>query len=210
MKSTIPSSDIDFAEPRKSSPPARPAPQALTAGERERIGIPLAKRDAELVGTPARSVGFTLSSLGHAVSREFRATLEPLRMEPREFAMLRAIAPAEGLSQQALAERLQTPPSRMVAFVDELEQRGLLERRANPDDRRARALYLTDEGRTLLESAFKLASQFEHRLCAPLEGSEREQLLDLLHRVGAQLGIAPNTHAAHTDEQPRPPQGPAR
>ena len=63
---------------------------------------------------------FTLSSLGHAVSREFRAPLRPLRIEPHEFAMLRAIAPAEGLSQQALAERLHIPPSRMVAFVDGL------------------------------------------------------------------------------------------
>jgi DNA-binding MarR family transcriptional regulator len=192
--------DIDGAEPRNSSPPATSGPLSLSAEERERIGIPLATRDAELVGTPARSVGFTLSSLGHAVAREFRATLAPLQMEPREFAMLRAIASAEGISQQAIAERLRIPPSRMVAFVDALEQRGLVERRPNPDDRRARALYLTNKGRTLLESAFKLASQLERRLCAPLDASERERLLGLLQRVGAQLGLAPGTHAAHLDE----------
>lgn len=151
------------------------------------------------VGSPAQSVGFTLSSLGHGVAREFRATLAPLRLEPREFALLRSIAPAEGASQQAIGERLQIPPSRMVAFVDALEQRGLLERRANPDDRRARALYLTDEGRELLAAAFTLAAELETRLCAQLNASEREGLLDALQRVGAQLGLAPGTHAAHTD-----------
>ncbi|MGH2879628.1 MAG: MarR family transcriptional regulator [Solirubrobacteraceae bacterium] len=63
-----------------------------------------------------------------------------------------------GASQQAIGERLQIPPSRMVAFVDALEQRGLLERRANPEDRRARALYLTDEGRELLAAREHLRS----------------------------------------------------
>lgn len=154
---------------------------------------------AAAVGSPAQSVGFTLSSLGHGVAREFRATLAPLHLEPREFALLRSIAPAEGASQQAIGERLQIPPSRMVAFVDALEQRGLLERRANPDDRRARALYLTDEGRELLAAAFTLAAELESRLCAQLNASEREGLLDALQRVGAQLGLAPGTHAAHTD-----------
>src|ERR1700722_10116450 len=97
--------------------------------------------------SPSRSVGFTLSSLGLAVSRRFHATLEPLGLEPREFVLLRAVAPAEGASQQAIGERLHIPASRMVAFVDALEARGLLERRPNPDDRRARALYLTDDAR---------------------------------------------------------------
>jgi DNA-binding MarR family transcriptional regulator len=154
---------------------------------------------AHAAGSPANSVGFTLSSLGYAVSRRFRATLAPLGLEPREFALLRAVAPAEGASQQTLAEGLQIPPSRMVAFVDVLEARGLLERRANPDDRRARALYLTDEGRKLLAAAFTLASELEAQLCAELSETERWALLDVLQRVGAQLGIEPGAHSAHTD-----------
>jgi DNA-binding MarR family transcriptional regulator len=150
--------------------------------------------------THARSVSFTLSSLGYAVARRFRTTLEPSGLEPREFALLRAVAPIEGASQQAIAERLLIPASRMVAFVDALEERGLLERRHKPDDRRVRALYLTDEGRELLASAFTLAGELERDLCARLSDAEREQLLNALQRVGAQLGLAPGTHAAHLDE----------
>ena len=88
---------------------------------------------------PFRAVGFTLSSVGYAVARRFRETLMPLELEPREFALLRAVGAAEGQSQQAIGERLQIPPSRMVAFVDALEARSLLERRHNPLDRRTRA-----------------------------------------------------------------------
>ena len=148
-------------------------------------------------GAPFRVVGFTLSSLGYAVARSFRETLAPLQLEPREFALLRAVSAAEGQSQQAIGERLRIPPSRMVAFVDALEARSLLERRHNPLDRRTRELHLTEDGRELLASAMELATEYEMHLCAELSGEEREQLLDLLQRVGAQLGIAPGTHAAH-------------
>ncbi len=148
---------------------------------------------------PFRSVGFSLSSVGYAVARRFRETLAPLALEPREFALLRAVGVAEGISQQAAGERLQIPPSRMVAFVDALEARQLLERRPNARDRRKRALYLTPEGRQLLERALELAMSFERHLCALIGDDERQQLLNLLLLVGVQLGVPPGTHAAHLD-----------
>jgi DNA-binding MarR family transcriptional regulator len=144
------------------------------------------------------SVGFTVSTIGYAVSRAFRAILAPLELEPREFALLRAVAASEGQSQQAIGERLQIPSSRMVAFVDALEARSLIERRHNPQDRRTRALHLTPDGRELMNRAFELAVGHEQRLCADLSDDEREQLLMLLQRVAAQLGLPPGVHAAHS------------
>lgn len=144
------------------------------------------------------SVGFTVSTIGYAASRAFHRILEPLDLEPREFALLRAVAASEGQSQQAIGERLQIPSSRMVAFVDALEARSLIERRHNPADRRTRALHLTPEGRELMNRAFALALAHEQRLCAELSDPERERLLELLQRVGAQLGMPPGVHAAHS------------
>jgi len=169
--------------------PAGLAPGSVRGGELPSAASP-----------PFRAVGFTVSSVGYAVARRFRETLAPLRLEPREFALLRAVGAAEGQSQQAIGERLSIPPSRMVAFVDALEERSLLERRHNPHDRRARELHLTSAGQELLERAFKLAVEFELQLCAELNGEEREQLLDLLQRVGGQLGLAPAAgHSAFAD-----------
>jgi DNA-binding MarR family transcriptional regulator len=145
---------------------------------------------------PFRTVGFTLSSLGYAVSRRFRETLAPLHLEPREFALLRAVAAAEGQSQQALGERLLIPASRMVAFVDALQERGLLERRINPQDRRAHALHLTEAGRELLGRAVTAAIGLEREICAELDDGDRERLLDLMQRVGVRLGQPPDAHGA--------------
>jgi DNA-binding MarR family transcriptional regulator len=148
------------------------------------------------VSEPFRSVGFTISSTGYAIARQFRQILAPLELEPREFALLRAVAASEGNSQQAIGERLQIPASRMVAFVDALEERGLLERRPNPLDRRARALHVTEDGASMLARAFDLAAAHERELCSALSDEEREQLLDLLQRVGDRLGVHPGVHAA--------------
>jgi DNA-binding MarR family transcriptional regulator len=149
---------------------------------------------------PLRSVGFTISSSGYAIARRFRQILAPLELEPREFALLRAVRAAEGQSQQAIGEELQIPASRMVAFVDALEARGLLERRRNQEDRRARALHLTADGRRLLSRAFALAASHERDLCARLSDEEREQLLDLLQRIAGGLGLPPGVHAALAEE----------
>lgn len=145
-----------------------------------------------------RSVGFTVSTVGYAVSRAFHRSLAPLDLEPREFALLRAVDAHEGQSQQAIGHSLQIPSSRMVALVDALEARDLIERRLNPADRRARALHLTADGRALMKRAGALAVEYERHLCGDLSDNEREQLIALLQRVGAQLGIPADGHAAHS------------
>lgn len=143
-----------------------------------------------------RAVGFMLSSLGHAVAATFSERLAPLALEPREFALMRCLATREGASQQAIGERLGVPPSRMVALVDTLEARGLIERRPSPNDRRAYALYQTAAGKKLLAKAISVAAGLEQELTQELDAAQREQLLEMLDRVGGALGVPPGVHAA--------------
>jgi len=150
---------------------------------------------------PFRSVGFTLSSLGYAVARGFTGALVPLEIEPRDFALLRALVASQGDSQQAIGERLGIPASRMVGFIDAHEARGLIERRQDPADRRVHALHLTDAGQELLARAFTIAVAYEQELCGDLSSPEREQLLELLQRVSLQLGLAPGLHAAQGSDE---------
>jgi DNA-binding MarR family transcriptional regulator len=145
------------------------------------------------------SLGFMLSTVGHAISRRFIHALEPLQLHPREFAVLRAVKAGDGQSQQALADRLRIPPSRMVAIVDELESRGLIERRQDPSDRRVRTLYVTEAGQTLLDDAFKLAMHHERAISDLLSQDERSELLRILNRLAGNLGLPPDAHSALGD-----------
>jgi DNA-binding MarR family transcriptional regulator len=143
-----------------------------------------------------RSVGFMLSSLGYATSRAFHRVLAPLELEPSQFAVLRGVGLDEGQSQQALAGRLRISPSRVVAIVDDLESRQLLERQPHPSDRRIRNLHLTTRGRELLDQATELVQEHEQRLGEALTVDERTQLLDLLDKLAASLDLAGGAHAA--------------
>ena len=137
-----------------------------------------------------------LSSLGYAVSRRFHQVLEPLQLEPGEFALLRAVAASDGEPQNALADRLHISPSWMVAIVDQLEQRELLERRPHARDRRIRNLHLTVAGKKLLRRAELQAQRFDRQVTEPLGETELLQLLELLDRVASALELEPGAHAA--------------
>jgi DNA-binding MarR family transcriptional regulator len=174
---------------------AAASPSAGPAGGSPRDCVPIERVKVPGQGRP-RSVGFTISTTGYALASAFHELLAPLGLEPKVFAMLVSVASSEGVTQQAIAERMRVAPSRMVAFVDSLEDRGLVERRQNPDDRRARALYLTPAGCEMLGRAFAVADEHEQRLTSDLSDEEREQLLELISRVGAHVGIPRGVHAA--------------
>ena len=149
-------------------------------------------------GDPPESLGatvaFLLSQLGADSARRFHEALAPLGLEPRHFAILRFTAGAEGQSQQALGEALEIAPSRMVTLIDELEDRALIERRPNPTDRRARALYLTDAGHRALAASIERGLAHEAQVCATLTPAEREELIALLGRVAGAQGLTAGVH----------------
>jgi DNA-binding MarR family transcriptional regulator len=153
-------------------------------------------------------VGFTLSQLGFATSGHFGQMMGTLGLEPRHYALLRAVRAADGQSQQAVAERLQIPPSTMVSLVDHLEKQGLLQRRPHSTDRRTRQLHLTERGGQVLDEALKLGAEWEQQICAGFSSAERDELLALLRRVAANIGVGQDTLPDRgTGQRPQPLAG---
>ena len=79
-------------------------------------------------------------------------------------------------------------------LIDELEDRGLVERRDSPDDRRAHALHLTRKGSEALEAIGKLARAHDDTICTGLTAEERAMLGALLRRIADQQGLTPGVH----------------
>jgi DNA-binding MarR family transcriptional regulator len=142
----------------------------------------------------SRRVGFLLAQLGTHAHRRFAERLARLDLHPRHFGMLSHLAASEGQSQQALSIALGIHRSAVVALVDDLEQRGLAERRRDPVDRRAYTLYLTPSGRDLLADLERLADEHEADLLTALDASERSQLISVLQRVAESHGLAAGVH----------------
>ncbi|GFG50900.1 hypothetical protein MAGR_23410 [Mycolicibacterium agri] len=143
---------------------------------------------------PGDSVAFLLSQLGHRATILFAEEMATVDLTPPHAGILRAIAENPGASQQAIARQLGLLPSRVVAFVDELEDRGYVERRRNPEDRRLHALHLTASGKKLMGKIATLARQHDRRVTAGLDPSQRDTLRELLTILARENGLTPHVH----------------
>jgi DNA-binding MarR family transcriptional regulator len=140
------------------------------------------------------SLAFLLSQVGIYASKRFAEQIAVIGLQPPLFRVLNLVDAAEGGSQQAIATGIEIPPSRMVAFVDELEQRGLVERRPHPGDRRVRALFLTAEGRRCLARGRKIAAQHEEELTKGMKAADRKLLVALLQKIVDEQAIGRGVH----------------
>jgi DNA-binding MarR family transcriptional regulator len=140
------------------------------------------------------TLAFLLSQVGTYAARRFAQRIGEVDLHPPLFRVLNVVDAAEGQSQQAIGEAIGAPPSRMVAIVDELEQRGLVERRPHPGDRRIRALYLTAAGRKLLARGRRIATEHEEELTRGMSEADRRRLIALLQRVVEEQGIGRGVH----------------
>lgn len=142
----------------------------------------------------ADSPAFLLAQVGGHAAGRFAERLRAEGLVPAHAGTLRILQATEGISQQALGTVLGVAPSRLVTLIDDLETRGLLERRDQPNDRRSYALHLTSKGRDVLKRIGQIAREHQQALCAALSDTERELLADLLKRIAEEQGLRPGVH----------------
>ncbi len=127
--------------------------------------------------------GYLMARLGDASRKRFHKALEPEGLHPRHFGVMTMVAAQPGMSQQQLHEKTAIDPSSMVTVIDELQARGLAERRQDPDDRRARTIYLTEQGERTLQRIRGLAAELQREFFAALTARERRDLHALLRKL---------------------------
>ena len=128
-------------------------------------------------------LGYQLRLAQLAVFRDFERAAGGFGISPGRFGVLALIDANPGVSQSRLAQAAGLDRSTMVAVLDRLEERRLVERRAGPD-RRTNGLWLTRGGRTLLAKLNRRVAEHEARIAARLSPAERAQLVRLLGRLG--------------------------
>ncbi|QNE36624.1 MarR family winged helix-turn-helix transcriptional regulator [Leifsonia shinshuensis] len=144
---------------------------------------------------------FLLSQLGLQSAQRFTAALAPLGITPNRFGVLAQLARQEGRTQQELATALGLHRNSMVGMIDDLESRGLVERRRHPGDRRAYAIHLTPAARDVLATGELIADELEETMLGVLGPEERATLVATLTRLvaaaGYRAGVHPGLSEAH-------------
>jgi DNA-binding MarR family transcriptional regulator len=137
-----------------------------------------------------------LSQLNRVVYR--RATEDVLGMKLKQLITLELLANKEGCLQQELGATLMIYPNNCVLLLNDLDDRGYVERQRDPRDRRRHIVAITAAGHKALEKAQAKLEALEGEVLANLDDAEREQLRDLLSH--AMEGQDPSVDVACLEE----------
>ena len=128
-------------------------------------------------------LGYQLRRAQLRMFTDFANAMADVSITPGQFGVLVLIEANPGSSQSALARAIGIERSTMVAVIDTLEGRGLVERRASKVDRRSNALVLSAAGGAMMAKLRSLVEDHEDRIAGNLSPAERRQLIDLLRRL---------------------------
>ena len=134
------------------------------------------------------SIGLLLGDSARLLRRRFDARARSIGVSRPQWQVLIALSRSEGSSQAALAERLEVETITVGRMVDRLQEAGLVERRADPADRRTWRLFLTPRAAGLLADLQPIAAEVRADMLAGLSAAEQQMLHTLLLRVRANLG----------------------
>ncbi|MFT4792761.1 MAG: DNA-binding MarR family transcriptional regulator [Paracoccaceae bacterium] len=166
-----------------SSPDAAATPDAAT-GVHDRDGLAGRSFTADSLGFVIQDVARMLRGafLGRVAETEIDLTVGEARA-------LVYVSGGAGMRQTAIAERMGVEPMTFCGFVDKLEGRGLVERHAHPDDRRAKQVLPTDAGCAALERFAPLSREIIAEATDDLTEEEfrvfRSALLKMRARLAA-------------------------
>jgi len=146
----------------------------------------------------SRELAFTINDVARLLRTYADHAARRFGMTRAKWAVLARLDRFEGLKQTELAEMLDLQPITLTRLLDGLADNGLIERRPDPDDRRAKRLYLTPAARPLLERLTDLGEDLMATALAGLNAAEVEAVLGNLTTVKENLRKA--IQKQHTDK----------
>jgi DNA-binding MarR family transcriptional regulator len=156
------------------------------------IAVPPQQRPTGRVG-----VAFLLAQLGAQAADRYAIALKELDISPPLAGIMRLLRMQPGLSQQQLAERLGTFPSRIVGQLDDLEARGWVARSRDGADRRINVIKLTPAGESAFSRIATVSQAHDKQLTTALSDDEYQMLKALLGKLADANGLTVGVHPGY-------------
>ena len=137
------------------------------------------------------NLGSMLADTSRLLRRSFDVRARDIGVTRAQWQVLTTLLRHEGVNQGGLAELLDVDPITVCRMVDRLQDATLVERRADPADRRSWRLFLTPRAHDLLAQLRPLADALIEEALAGIDLAERDRLRDLLDRVRENLSRPP-------------------
>ncbi|MBC7104211.1 MAG: MarR family transcriptional regulator [Parvibaculum sp.] len=134
---------------------------------------------------PDRGTGFLLRDNSRFMQVAFNARVSGLTQA--QWGALAHLSRHQGLNQVGLADLLEVQPITVARLIDKLVGLGVVERRADPNDRRAQQLFLTDKAQPLLDQIWEAGDEILDEAYAGFSEEERVRFIDMLVRMRSNL-----------------------
>ena len=148
-------------------------------------------------------IGYVLRRAQLVVFQDFFTAFAPFDISPAQFSVLTVIERNPGLTQTQVAEALGIKRTNFVGMLDELEKRGLAERR-QARDKRSYALCLTSDGAALMRKLRPVIKAHESRMVGKIGDEGRDRLIALLNEIVGKRANGANVRVAKASRSPRP------
>lgn len=145
-----------------------------------------------VAGDGVHDLGWALGTVLRSWMREVADSVSDLPGGPRGYQLLSMANGGVCGTQAAMAERLGLDRTVVTHLIDDLEQRGMVERRPDPADRRARRVIPTPAGRAAHARVAEQLAQVERSVLAGLDIDEADRLRDLLYRAASGAADPPH------------------
>lgn len=133
------------------------------------------------------SIGYRIKLLSQLLGRNFQEQLEPLGLTPFHWVVLCCLWEEDGLATSAIGDKLQQVGGTLTGVLDRMEERGLIRRERDPNDRRMVRIWLTEIGKELATVLPPIALEFLEQIMTGFSASEREQFSQFIDRAIANV-----------------------
>lgn len=133
------------------------------------------------------NVGALLGDTSRMLRREFDARVRDIGVTRPQWWVLTTLRRHEGINQGGLAELLDVEPITVCRMVDRLQEAGLVERRADPADRRSWRLFLTTRANALLDQLKPIAEDLFAEALEGIAPDQQRELHAMLERIRENL-----------------------
>jgi len=151
--------------------------------------------------TTNREIAFNINDVARLLRTYADQKASSFGLTRAKWAVLARLDRFEGLKQNELAEMLDLQPISLTRLLDGLSENGLIERRSDPNDRRAKRLFLTPAARPLLDRLSELGEDLMTTALAGLDRSEMSALLTSLTTIKENLRQAVQKKSAKMEQR---------
>ena len=132
-----------------------------------------------------RELAFLLVDAGRKLNDAYDLNMKPLGLTRSQWRVVAYVSRTPGVSQTELAESIECSRMAISSLLDRMQSKGLVERREVENDRRVRAVFLTDKGSALVRQMNKTAVRVLEQVFAGTTPADRQQLHQLLETLKA-------------------------